>query len=30
MNATMFMRRCLTLAENAALAGDTPVGARCS
>jgi tRNA(adenine34) deaminase len=27
MNATMYMRRCLELAEIAALAGDTPVGA---
>jgi tRNA(adenine34) deaminase len=27
MSATMFMRRCLELAENAARAGDTPVGA---
>src|SRR5262245_12085075 len=27
MSATMYMRRCLELAEIAALAGDTPVGA---
>jgi tRNA(adenine34) deaminase len=27
MSATTFMRRCLELAEKAALAGDTPVGA---
>jgi len=27
MNATMYMRRCLELAETAALAGDTAVGA---
>jgi tRNA(Arg) A34 adenosine deaminase TadA len=30
MSATTFMRRYLELAEKAAPAGDTPVGARCS